>query len=251
MSGKITIGVGEPLRRHAGAAATYQFYTKADPCQSAVPTVDPGVQAVVALADAVTVLFARVQHLADHGKREWQPSPAMPALVVIIDEYAELADDAPEAMRDTDTIARLGRAPAVTLVAATQRPTQKVMGQGAVRSQMNIRIAFRVEEQRDVDLILGQGRLKAGWHAHKLNALPAAPARRRRLRRPDRTRLLAHAAMTIRNRECKVQVHALTRVCTYGGVISSCTCTKGRRRSVTNRNHGTPRSRPIRRSHYE
>jgi S-DNA-T family DNA segregation ATPase FtsK/SpoIIIE len=94
----------------------------------------------------------------------------MPTLVIIIDEYAELADDAPEAMSDTDTIARLGRAPAVTLIAATQRPTQKVMGQGAVRSQMNIRIAFRVEEQRDVDLILGQGKLKAGWHAHKLNA---------------------------------------------------------------------------------
>jgi S-DNA-T family DNA segregation ATPase FtsK/SpoIIIE len=58
----------------------------------------------------------------------------------------------------------------VTLVIATQRPTQKVMGQGAVRSQMNIRIAFRIQEQRDVDLILGQGMLKAGWHAHKLNA---------------------------------------------------------------------------------
>ena len=115
-------------------------------------------------------MFARAQHLADHGKREWQPSSAKPALVIIIDEYAELAEDAPEAMSDTDTIARLGRAPAVTLVAATQRPTQKVMGQGAVRSQMNIRISFRVEEQRDVDLILGQGKLKAGWHAHKLNA---------------------------------------------------------------------------------
>jgi hypothetical protein len=35
---------------------------------------------------------------------------------------------------------------------------------------MNIRIAFRIQEQRDVDLILGQGILKAGWHAHKLNA---------------------------------------------------------------------------------
>ena len=44
------------------------------------------------------------------------------------------------------------------------------MGHSAVRSQMNIRISFRVEEQRDVDLILGQGKLKAGWHAHKLNA---------------------------------------------------------------------------------
>jgi hypothetical protein len=27
-----------------------------------------------------------------------------------------------------------------------------------------------VQEQRDVDLILGQGMLSAGWHAHKLNA---------------------------------------------------------------------------------
>jgi hypothetical protein len=36
-------------------------------------------------------------------------------------------------MKDTDTIARLGRAAPVTLVAATQRPTQKVMGQGAVQ----------------------------------------------------------------------------------------------------------------------
>lgn len=127
-------------------------------------------EAAALLAGAVTIVFARAQHLADHGKREWHPSPALPAPVIIIDEYAELADDAPDAMSDTDTIARLGRAPAVTLITATQRPTQKVMGQGAVRSQMNLRIAFRVEEQRDVDLILGQGKLKAGWHAHKLNA---------------------------------------------------------------------------------
>jgi hypothetical protein len=127
-------------------------------------------EAASLLADAVAVLFARAQWLAGHGKRQWEPSPGMPALLIIIDEYAELAEEAPDAMTHTDTIARLGRAPAVTLVAATQRPTQKVMGQGAVRSQMNIRIAFRVEEQRDVDLILGQGKLKAGWHAHKLNA---------------------------------------------------------------------------------
>ena len=31
-------------------------------------------------------------------------------------------------MSDTDSIARLGRAVAVTLIAATQRPTQKAMG---------------------------------------------------------------------------------------------------------------------------
>jgi S-DNA-T family DNA segregation ATPase FtsK/SpoIIIE len=127
-------------------------------------------EAAALLSDAVTILYGRAEHLADHGLREWEPSETAPALVIIVDEYAELAEQAPRAMKDTDTIARLGRAPAVTLVAATQRPTQKVMGQGAVRSQMNIRIAFRIQEQRDVDLVLGQGMLKAGWQAHKLNA---------------------------------------------------------------------------------
>jgi S-DNA-T family DNA segregation ATPase FtsK/SpoIIIE len=94
----------------------------------------------------------------------------MPALVIVIDEYAELADDAPQAIRHTDSIARRGRAVAVTLIAATQRPTQKAMGHGAVRSQMDVRICFRVRERKDVDLILGQGMLNAGWHAHTLNA---------------------------------------------------------------------------------
>jgi S-DNA-T family DNA segregation ATPase FtsK/SpoIIIE len=94
----------------------------------------------------------------------------MPALVIVIDEYAELADDAPEAIKHADSIARRGRAVAVNLVAATQRPTQKAMGQGAVRSQMDVRISFRVRERKDVDLILGQGMLAAGWHAHTLNA---------------------------------------------------------------------------------
>jgi S-DNA-T family DNA segregation ATPase FtsK/SpoIIIE len=44
-------------------------------------------------------------------------------------------EQAPAALNHADTIARLGHAPAVTLVAATQRPTQKGMGQGAVQSR--------------------------------------------------------------------------------------------------------------------
>jgi hypothetical protein len=35
---------------------------------------------------------------------------------------------------------------------------------------MDMRICFRVREPRDVDLVLGQGMLTAGWNAHKLNA---------------------------------------------------------------------------------
>lgn len=127
-------------------------------------------EARILLADAVTILEARAALLTAHGQRVWEPTPDMPALVIIIDEYAELADDAPDAVKHADSIARRGRAVAVNLIAATQRPTQKAMGHGAVRSQMDIRICFRVRERRDVDLILGQGMLTAGWNAYTLNA---------------------------------------------------------------------------------
>jgi DNA segregation ATPase FtsK/SpoIIIE, S-DNA-T family len=127
-------------------------------------------QAAELLADAVAILDARAARLADVGQRLWQPSPAEPALVVVIDEYAELSDDAPAAVGHADSTARRGRAVAVTLLVATQRPTQKAMGSGAVRSQMDVRICLRVRERRDVDLVLGQGMLTAGWHAHTLDA---------------------------------------------------------------------------------
>jgi DNA segregation ATPase FtsK/SpoIIIE, S-DNA-T family len=127
-------------------------------------------QAAELLADAVAILEARAVRLAEAGQRLWQPSPAEPALVVVIDEYAELSDDAPAAVGHADSTARRGRAVAVTLLVATQRPTQKAMGSGAVRSQMDIRVCLRVRERRDVDLVLGQGMLAAGWHAHTLDA---------------------------------------------------------------------------------
>lgn len=127
-------------------------------------------QAAELLADAVTVLNTRADRLAEVGQRLWQPSLAEPALVVVIDEYAELSEDAPAAVGHADSIARRGRAVAITLLVATQRPTQKAMGSGAVRSQMDVRICLRVRERRDVDLVLGQGMLAAGWHAHALDA---------------------------------------------------------------------------------
>ena len=121
--------------------------------------------AVVTLAAAVAELERRAALLAAHGARLWTPTPDAPALVVVIDEYAELPDAAREF---ADSIARLGRAVAVTLLVATQRPTQQAMGHGAVRSQMDVRIGLRVRERRDTDLILGQGALAAGWTPNAL-----------------------------------------------------------------------------------
>ena len=120
--------------------------------------------------DAVGILEARAKAMGAGSERVWNPSPQHPALIIITDEYAELAENAPLAADAADSVARRGRALAVTELAATQRPTQKAMGKGALRSQMDIRIALRVRERRDADLILGQGMLAAGWHAHTLDA---------------------------------------------------------------------------------
>ena len=73
-------------------------------------------------------------------------------------------------MGDTDAIARLGRAVAVTLVAATQRPTQKAMGQGAVRSQMDTRICFRVRERKTSTWSSARACSAPDGIAHTLNA---------------------------------------------------------------------------------
>lgn len=120
--------------------------------------------------DAVGILEARAKAMGDGSERVWNPSPQHPALIIISDEYAELAENAPLAADAADSVARRGRALAVTELAATQRPTQQAMGKGALRSQMDIRIALRVRERRDTDLILGQGMLASGWHAHTLDA---------------------------------------------------------------------------------
>jgi hypothetical protein len=124
-------------------------------------------QATRLFRDAVTELDRRASDSGHEGARVWEPSRRRPALVIVVDEYAELPE---AATAYADSIARRGRAVAVTLLAATQRPTQKAMGHGATRSQMDVRICLRVRERRDVDLILGQGMYNAGWHAHTLDA---------------------------------------------------------------------------------
>jgi DNA segregation ATPase FtsK/SpoIIIE, S-DNA-T family len=116
--------------------------------------------------DAVDEVNERAARMAAEGKRLWEPSPEDPALIIIADEYAELTEESHDC---ADSVARRGRAVAVNLLAATQRPTQDAMGKNtAVRSQMDVRICLRVRERRDVDLIMAQGAFNSGWHAHQL-----------------------------------------------------------------------------------
>jgi DNA segregation ATPase FtsK/SpoIIIE, S-DNA-T family len=107
------------------------------------------------LSAANRVLDARADLLAKRKERKWQPTPKEPALVIAVDELAELTADA---MALLERLARMGRAEGIILIAVTQRPSADVLGGLDARTQMTARIALGVVEPRDGELILGAGR---------------------------------------------------------------------------------------------
>jgi S-DNA-T family DNA segregation ATPase FtsK/SpoIIIE len=85
------------------------------PCLARLATTPA--EAAGMLRDAVRVLEARARAMGDTSSRLWLPAERTPALVIVVDEYAELADHAPAAVEHADSIARRGRA-----VARPSRP---------------------------------------------------------------------------------------------------------------------------------
>jgi S-DNA-T family DNA segregation ATPase FtsK/SpoIIIE len=122
------------------------------------------------LADAVAAIDARERWLADHSQEHWEPTPAAPAIVLPVDELAELVEQLPDAADRLDTIARKGRKTAISLLVATQRPTQEALGGGALRAQLTVRVCLRVTEPADGELILGRGKSRLGYRPDLLDA---------------------------------------------------------------------------------
>lgn len=116
------------------------------------------------LEAAFRVLEARGRWITAHEVDTWNVADG-PALVVVVDELAELDS---EALELADRIARLGRAARVQLLLATQSPTQKTLGEGSLRKQLGVRIALRVAEAGETNVILGQGQSSKGWRAERL-----------------------------------------------------------------------------------
>jgi len=73
-------------------------------------------------------------------------------MVVIVDEFAALADELPEFLDGLVDIARRGRSLGVHLVLATQRPSGVVTGQ--IRANTNLRLCLRVQDRSDsIDVV--------------------------------------------------------------------------------------------------
>jgi S-DNA-T family DNA segregation ATPase FtsK/SpoIIIE len=148
------------------------------------------------LSAANRVLDARADLLAEGHQRKWQPTPEEPALVIAVDELAELDADS---MALLERLARMGRAEGIILIVVTQRPSADVLGGLNARTQLTARIALGVVEPRDGELILGAGRLGAGWRPDRLGGrgyfLVLVPGQHEQPR-PARAYLLTDAAVT-------------------------------------------------------
>ncbi|MET1087850.1 MAG: FtsK/SpoIIIE domain-containing protein [Arthrobacter sp.] len=96
---------------------------------------------------------AHVSDLEAYHRSGAGGSVALPRLLLVIDEFRVLLDDAPEALRELMRIATIGRSLGVHLVMATQRP------QGAlnadIRANVTTSIALRVQSDHESRDIIG------------------------------------------------------------------------------------------------
>lgn len=81
------------------------------------------------------------------------PDLAPPSLVIVIDEFAGLAEELPDFIEGVVDVARRGRSLGVHLILATQRPGGVVSAQ--IRANTNLRIALRVNEPGESAEIIG------------------------------------------------------------------------------------------------
>jgi S-DNA-T family DNA segregation ATPase FtsK/SpoIIIE len=123
------------------------------------------------LEDLVAVMDARAKRLAAQGIRKHQPSPDSPHVLAVIDELATLTAFAErsEVRRIEQALGLLltkGRAVGITVLAAVQDPGKDVVGW---RDLFPTRVAMRLDNPIQVDMVLGEGARDLGATADHIN----------------------------------------------------------------------------------
>ena len=124
------------------------------------PVVTDMKKAAAVLRWAVREMEARYKVFAASGKRdiksynEAHPKSAMPLIVLIIDELADLMMTAPDDIEESiSRLAQMARAAGIHMVLATQRPSVNVIT-GSIKANVPSRISFAVGSQIDSRTIL-------------------------------------------------------------------------------------------------
>jgi hypothetical protein len=119
-------------------------------------------------------LWAKVQERGEflrelglkQGKpvKKWIPGEHGPAIFVFIDELAELMRQLPGAAKLLESLLQVARFTGITLVCATQSPSNRVFGGNTDgRQQYQVRIGLGAKESTTANLIFGPGAYGDGW----------------------------------------------------------------------------------------
>ncbi|OIJ10899.1 hypothetical protein BKP35_12460 [Anaerobacillus arseniciselenatis] len=132
------------------------------------PVITDAKQATVALKWAVEEMERRYELFVQNGvrdikrynqvmKKEDETTPAMPYIVIVIDELADLMMVSPQDVEDAICrIAQKARACGIHLLIATQRPSVDVIT-GLIKANIPTRVAFSVSSQADSRTIIDSG----------------------------------------------------------------------------------------------
>lgn len=95
-----------------------------------------------------------VNHIDDYIKlyKEGKVKEAIPHLIMIADEFAELKHDQPEFMQELVSTARIGRSLGVHLILATQKPSGVVNDQ--IWSNSKFKLCLKVQDASDSNEVL-------------------------------------------------------------------------------------------------
>ena len=129
------------------------------------PIIKEPKEAKVALFKLVDVMDERYRLFEQYGASkiseyneiaEEEDLPPMARIVVIVDEYADLAQNEPDVSTAVVRLAQKSRACGIHLVICTQRPSVDVIT-GVIKANLPTRVALMVSSAVDSKTVLGQG----------------------------------------------------------------------------------------------
>ncbi|MDQ3764804.1 MAG: FtsK/SpoIIIE domain-containing protein [Actinomycetota bacterium] len=131
-----------------------------------------GTDAVELIEHLATLTRQRAEALRRQGTRKWSPASGQPFVLLIVDELADvIAYQSDSGLRKRanaalQTILSQGRAPGVCVIGQIQDPRKQILD---CRHLFPVRIAMRLDEPEQVDMVLGEGVRQRGAAAHEIS----------------------------------------------------------------------------------
>jgi S-DNA-T family DNA segregation ATPase FtsK/SpoIIIE len=131
-----------------------------------------GAEAVALLEHVATLTRQRAEALRRQGTRKWTPASGQPFMLLIVDELADVIAYQPDnALRKRANLAlqsilSQGRAPGVCVIGQLQDPRKEIID---FRHLFPTKIAMRLDEPQQVDMVLGDGVRQRGAAAHEIS----------------------------------------------------------------------------------